>query len=181
MTQHQATGLPLDEASVLVAEASQRLWDSEGRNALVYLHHRGLNDETIKARGLGWVRDAMIPTRDGDRRFLFSGVTIPWRDGDRLTRVKIRRISNGEPRYAEAFSDRPLIYPSPGAIRVGEPLVVCEGEFDAMLLGQELPEASVITLGSASAGPTRPCLSRCSPPLAGSSLWMPIRPETPRR
>ena len=49
----------------------------------------------------------------------------------------------------EAYSDRPRIYSDPAVIRVGEPLVICEGEFDAMLLGQQLPEASVVTLGSA--------------------------------
>jgi hypothetical protein len=43
------------------------------------------------------------------------------------------------------------MFPDPAVIRPGVPLVVCEGEFDAMLLAQQLPEASVITLGSASA------------------------------
>jgi len=121
-----------------------------------------LTDETIKAAGLGWVLDAMVPTKDDDRRFLYSGVTIPWRDGKRLTRVKIRRFPNPDitPKYAEAYSDRPRIYPDPAVIRIGEPLVICEGEFDAMLLGQLLPEASVITLGSAGARTDLAVLSR---------------------
>jgi hypothetical protein len=93
----------------------------------------------------------MIPTKDGDRYFRFTGVVIPWRDGPCLTRVKIRRLEDLTPRYAEAYSDRPLIFPDPAAIIPGKPLVVTEGEFDAMLLAQQLPEASVITLGSASA------------------------------
>ena len=111
---------------------------------------------------MGWVLDAMVPTKDDDRRFLYSGVTIPWRDGKRLTRVKIRRFPNPDitPKYAEAYSDRPRIYPDPAVIRIGEPLVICEGEFDAMLLGQQLPEASVITLGSAGARTDLAVLSR---------------------
>ena len=75
------SGLPIDEASSLVAEATERLWAREGRDALTYLHNRGLTDETIKARGLGWTPGAMLPTKDGDRCFEYWGVTIPWMDG----------------------------------------------------------------------------------------------------
>lgn len=158
----QPSGLPLDEASPLVSEASERLWSSEGRDALAYLHDRGLTDETIRARGLGWVPEVMIPTKDEDRRYRYWGITIPWKDGSRLTRIKIRRFPHPEwkSKYAEAYSDRPLIYPFPAVIRVGEPLIIAEGEFDTMLLGQQLPEASVITLGSAGARTDPAVLSR---------------------
>ena len=91
----------------------------------------------------------MVPTRDGDWCFRVSGIVIPWWEGDRLTRVKIRRLDEGRPNVG-AFSDRPLIYPDPAAIRVGDPLIICEGEFDRLLLAQQLPEASVLALGSAS-------------------------------
>ena len=53
----------------------------------------------------------------------------------RLTRIKIRRIDDGKPKYAEAYSDRPLIYPDPAVIRPGRPLIVSEGEFDCLLAG----------------------------------------------
>jgi len=102
----------------------------------------------------------MVPKKEGDRCFPFSGITIPWKDGARLTRIKIRRIDDDKPKYAEAYSDRPLIFPDPAVIRPGWPLIVCEGEFDAILLGQQLPEVSVITLGSASARTDPAVLSR---------------------
>ncbi len=73
----------------------------------------------------------------------------------RLIRVKFRRIGlfRGA-RYIEAFSDDWTVYPSMAAIRSGVPLIVCEGELDAVLLGQELADlASVVTLGSASSRP----------------------------
>src|SRR5205823_3404173 len=55
---------------------------------------------------------------------------------------------------AEAFRDRPRIDPGPEGIRPGAPLVVCEGEFDSRLLGQELEGlAAVVTPGSASIRP----------------------------
>jgi len=154
------SGLPLDEASTLVDEAAGCLWGHGGESALAYLRGRGLTDETIRAAGLGFTFGVSIPTRAGDRCFRFSGIVIPWRDGARLTRIKIRRIDDGKPKYSEAYSDRPLIYPDPAVIRPGKPLIVSEGEFDCLLLGQQLPEASVITLGSASARTDPAVLSR---------------------
>jgi hypothetical protein len=150
----QWSGLPLEEASSLVTEAADRLWKPEGRQPLAYLHGRCLNDETIKAARLGWTPGVMIPTRDGDRCYRARGVVIPWFDGNRLALVKIRQPEGTEPKYAEAFRDRPTLYPGPEAIRQGWPLVIPEGEFDRLLLAQELRDlAAVVTLGSASVRP----------------------------
>jgi hypothetical protein len=93
--------------------------------------------------------------RDRSGTWPVSGITLPWFDRARLARVKIRRLGlfNGS-KYIEAFGERPRIYPGPGGIRRDAPLIVTEGEFDALLLGQELGElAAVVTLGSASARP----------------------------
>jgi len=149
----KASRLPLDAASALVTESISRLWSTEGVKALAYLHHRGLTNETIRAARLGWTRRAAgVPWNP-------PGVIIPWFEADRLALVKVRLPKKWRerfpkekrpPKYLDGFRDRPLIYPDPNIIKVGEPLVVAEGEFDAMLLGQELPEASVMTLGSAS-------------------------------
>ena len=47
------------------------------------------------------------------------------------------------------------VYPSPQIVRPDAPLILVEGEFDALLLGQELGESAVVvTLGSASARPS---------------------------
>jgi hypothetical protein len=95
------------------------------------------------------------------------GVVIPWSDGDRLALVKIRQPEGRRPKYAEVFRDRPTIYPGPEAIRPGAPLIIAEGEFDALLLGQELGElAAIVTLGSASAKP--------GPDVLGAMLPAPI-------
>ena len=63
------------------------------------------------------------------------------------------------PKYGEAFRDRPAIYPAPSQVKPGKPVVICEGEFDALLLGQEIGDlVQVITLGSASNKPAGPVL-----------------------
>jgi hypothetical protein len=140
----QPSGLPLPEAVALVETASERIWTPEGANGLAYLHGRGLNDPTIRAARLGFKPEGWP-----------SGIVIPWLDADQLTLVKIRRLGSFKgPKYIEVYRDRPRIYPGLEGIPPGKPLIIVEGEFDALLLGQELGElAAVITLGSASSKP----------------------------
>ena len=148
------SGMPEAEALALVAESLDRLWSIEGAEALAYLTDvRHLSPEVIRSARLGWTPRVAIPKREGGT-YEARGIVIPWRDGDRLTLVKIRQPDGLRLRYAEGFRERPTLFPDPRVIKPGLPLIVVEGEFDAMLLGQELGElASVVTLGSASNRP----------------------------
>jgi hypothetical protein len=93
----------------------------------------------------------MIPTRDADRCYPARGITIPWFEGNRLALVKLRQHPGDTPKYAECFRDRPGIFPDPNIIEPACPLIIVEGEFDSLLLGQELRDlAAVVTLGSGS-------------------------------
>jgi DNA primase len=147
------SGLPLNEASSLVEKSVRCLWGPGGKIALAYLHGRGLTEATIRAAGLGLTPKIWIPKRDGTGSYPYWGIIIPWKDGDRLRQVRIRLHPEtpSKNKYTSAFADSPSIYPSSAVIRPGKPLIVAEGEFDALLLAQQVPEASVITLGSASA------------------------------
>ncbi|MFO0889335.1 MAG: toprim domain-containing protein [Isosphaeraceae bacterium] len=158
---------PRTDASTLAREAAERLWKLEGRECLEYLKRRGLTDETVKVASLGAIESTRIPTKDGTRSYPVSGVSIPWRASGHLRLLKVRQLDGREPRYAEAFRDRPVVYPAPEAFEPGRPLIVCEGELDALLLAQQLPEASVITLGSASGKPDGAVLSL----LLAASPW----------
>jgi hypothetical protein len=138
----------------LVETAAAYLWTHEGASALAYLKGRGLTEETIRAARLGASPGVTLPTADGARFWQASGIVIPWFAGDRLALVKIRQPEGRQPKYAEAFRERPTLFPGSDVIQPGKPLVIVEGEFDAMLLGQELGElAAVVTLGSASSRP----------------------------
>ena len=155
------TGLPEADALALVEAATARLWSIEGADALNYLRglDRCLSAETIRSARLGWTPGVMVPTRDGDRSFRASGIVIPWFAGDRLAVVKLRQPPGRKPKYAEAFRDpsRIVCYPGLEAIKPGRPLIVTEGEFDALALGEAVNGmASVVTLGSASARPLDP-------------------------
>ena len=176
----RSSGLPLADALALVTEAADRLREPEGTAARAYLHGRGLTDETIRAARLGVVASVSIPTREGDRCYQARGVVIPWFERDRLALVKIRQPEGTKPKYVEAFRDRPRVFPDPEAIEPGRPLVVVEGEFDALLLRQELRDlATVVTLGSASSRPDPAILvDLMRPPRRGSWLSITTRQET---
>jgi hypothetical protein len=162
------SGLPEADASALVTGAAARLWAPEGAAALAYLtgrprpdapaflEGRCLNPETIRAARLGWTPGVQVRAKDG-RPYAARGVVIPWFRGPRLALVKVRQPEGAKPKYAEVFRDPaalPAIYPGPEAVRPGRPLVVVEGEFDALSLGEALGGlVGVVTLGSASARP----------------------------
>jgi DNA primase len=151
-----SSSLSSDQAAALVEEASRLLWEPAGAVALKYLQDRGLEDETIRRAKLGWGSRIVLPKRSGEGTWSLSGIVVPWFDRDRLALVKIRRLGLFEgPKYIEVFRDRPLIYPGPSSVRPGGTLIVCEGEFDTLLLGQELVRLNVdvVTLGSASSNP----------------------------
>jgi len=144
-------GLPLADALALVERAETLLWSDEGIEARDHLiRDRHLTAETIRSSRLGYTPFVEIPTKEG-KHFGVRGIVIPWFDGDRPTLVKIRRPDGSTPKYAEAFRDRASTFSGNSTATIGQPLVITEGEFDALLLGQELVEpVTVITLGSAS-------------------------------
>ena len=146
------SGLPLADALALVVASEARLWSPEGSEALAYLTGpRGLSLGTIRAARLGWT-PGVRPATKGGGSYSARGWIIPWFDGDRLALVKLRQPEGDRPKYAEAFRDRPSFYPDRRVIRTGNWLVVVEGEFDALLLGQELDGlAPVVTLGGTGA------------------------------
>ena len=160
------SGLSAADAIALVEESAHRIAHGDGDDALKYLiTERFLAWETIRQHRLGWTPPISVPSSQPDRCFRVTGIVIPWFDGDRLSMVKVRREGDVKPKYIDVFRDRPTVYPGYGAIRPRTPLLAVEGEFDAMLLGQELGDrASVITLGGASARPddrTRIAMSLC--------------------
>jgi hypothetical protein len=158
------SGLPEADALALVEAAAARLWTSEGADALAYLTGpRCLTPETVRAARLGWTPGISVP-KAGVGTFRALGWVVPWFDGGRLALVKVRQPDGRRPKYAEAFRDptRLVCYPGPEAVRPGRPLVIVEGEFDAMALGDALGGlAGVVTLGGAAAEPTPAILGRC--------------------
>jgi hypothetical protein len=136
-----------EAVATLVDEAEVRLWTPSGSIGRSYLTkwRRCLTPETIRAAHLGWTfKDDNVP-------WGAMGIIVPWFNACRLARVKIRvhdgwrqKFPKGKlpPKYLELFRDPALVglYPGPEVIRPGRPVVIVEGEFDALLLGQELSD-----------------------------------------
>lgn len=164
-------GLSERDAEEVVARAVDWLWTPRGAERLAYLRGfpdpdspsrragRCLSDQTIRDVRLGFTAGLWVPARTSCRFFRTAGWVIPWFDGDRLAVVKVRQPDGNHPKYVEVYRNPDLlaVYPSPGSIAPGLPLVVAEGEFDALVLRESLEgRASAVTLGGASCTWTLP-------------------------
>jgi DNA primase len=145
-----------------VAYGQQQLWSGAGAAALSYLHAGGLADETICHFGWGWnPRDLWDDARrwglDGARIFLSRGVLIPCEVGGNLWYVKSRRFdaeghatAKAGEKYSAPRGGRGALFGADHLVGHGRPLLLCEGERDAMLAMQELSHlVDVATLGGA--------------------------------
>lgn len=136
-----------------------------------------LLQRAVKAFGLGWCpRTIQVSGADwglDDKPlYLPDGLTIPtWRNG-RLVRVKVRRV---DPSAIERWGKYGLIRGSataPAALRLKgiPPVIVVEGELDALLLAQEVGDRiGVIALGSSV---NRPDLPLCRALKAARRLFI---------
>ena len=138
-----------ERAAALIHHAQRLLWSRRGQSALDYLRQRGLTDDTIRSAHLGY-----IPcTREGnwfkdDGRYwgsgneeghdasvwLPEGVLIPWYAGGHIWKLNARRLrglEDGDAKYVQIKGSREGCYHI-DAICVDVPLVLCEGEFDAL-------------------------------------------------
>jgi DNA primase len=161
-------GMSASDAVALVGRAADRLWRPVGAAALDGLRARGLSDETIRAARLGFDPAVRATARDG-RPYSASGLVIPWTEAGRLTLVKVRQPEGRRPKYAQVFRDRPVLYVA-APIQPGRPVLVTEGELDAVLLAQQTAdwECGVVTSGSASARPDTAMAGRLLP----ASPWL---------
>lgn len=132
-----------------IGESCGELWTHPA--ILRYLRERrGLADETIQAAGLGYNPEA----RNVGGYWLEAGIVIPHLAGDRFTCVNVRttkdRQQQGRPKYqAMAGSVKTRLY-NQNTLDGAETAVICESEFDCLLLAQSLPEkwAAVATGGA---------------------------------
>lgn len=134
-------------------ECKDRLWTGGpgSESALEYLEGRGLNHDTIEAAGLG-VNDSdryHNPDRWGlkteGKVWLPRGVVIPWSDTEGVSGVNIRRPDGDVEPVADEQWKRRKYQRAPGPssplygvqwVEEGTPVVLVEGEFDAMAVMQ---------------------------------------------
>lgn len=142
-----------DEAEEVVQHAKQFVWSLAGCPARAYLTGRGLTEETIQVWGLGYnpsrYRMARLTDQHGRPVAVPRGWVIPLREGGKLWGVKFR-LPDGTPgdKYVQLAGSRPCLFGEHTLRR--EVSVLCEGEFDAMLLHQEAGD--LVGVGTTSGG-----------------------------
>jgi DNA primase len=192
-----------------VEEARSRLWTVKGTKGLNYLHERGLDDETIRAAGLGYndslkrqLRSAwgLEPSSDGKIHvWLPEGVVIPWEIGGVIWKVNIRVISAGKTngRSTQRYSSPPGcavgLY-NADAIDATHPVVLVEGELDALTITQFAGDLVVaVATGSTSGARRAKWIARLAPALqvlvafdaeekgdAAAAYWLDVLPNAKR-
>jgi len=128
------------------------LWAPAGGRALAYLRWgRGLNDDIITAARLGYVAGAPSAWETVEGLNVPCGITIPWIAEGAIWGIKVRRAA-GEQRYQQVSGGniRGSLYLA-DQIEPGLPLIITEGEFDALTAWQAgWGIASAVAIGSAS-------------------------------
>jgi hypothetical protein len=133
------------------------LWSGrpDALRALDYLHGRGLTDDTIRAVRLGFSpRWQAIGWKDADGKAagVWPGIVIPIFYSSTLWTLRVRELHTSlSAKYLNVTGSKlsGALYNGDG-IRPGAPLLIVEGEFDAILAAQQLPGLAVITPGPVS-------------------------------
>lgn len=150
----------------LVERAVGALWSPSGKDMLDYLHGRGLGDEIIKKKKLGYVplqKDGKYfeseledwgldpATSAKDKVRVPDGILIPWFDGSVLWRLAIKRPGK-EQSYGQVLGSGEGLYGVSG-IQYEFPAMIVEGEICCMSVEQECGDlVSCVATGSTTRG-----------------------------
>lgn len=142
--------------------AYDALWSDAGAKPRAWLAGRGFTEATMNAAGLGYrtadtfdAPEAWGLPVDHKRVYTPRGITIPWLIDGALWRLNVRRplsaaqIADGEEKYRGPAGHSNGLYG--GGLELGKkwPVVLVEGEFDALAVRQAAHDlACVVALGS---------------------------------
>jgi DNA primase len=163
---HPPDGIWQARAVQLIERAESCLWNGRGQDALTWLRARGLKDETIRAARLGYIPKNESKTYYVDKAELWGdprnnstpvhihsdSILIPGLIASKVWYLKMRLLNRHDPKdkYRQIRGGESSALYLADLIVNDHPVVFCEGEFDALLLKQEIKDlASVVTLGSA--------------------------------
>jgi hypothetical protein len=163
-----------EQAQAFAERCAEKLWMPAHRWALEWLRKRALSDESIRSAGMGcnpcdtrvrrneWGLDA------GPDIWLPCGITIPWEIGGKTWCLNIRRlgVTDGGPKYIGPAGWSNGLYRADD-LRQNRPVLLVEGEFDAITVRQEAGDiVTAVATGSTSGarnGPwMRPLQAACN-------------------
>jgi len=136
------------QARQAMENCERNLWADAGHRAREWLHRRGLGDSTLRRWRLGYLPGKPNEWRKVAGLSVPCGIVIPGLVENTLWYLKVRRVA-GHPKYAQVRGSAPALFGAE-TLRGQSVALLCEGEFDAMLLAQEAGDlVGVATLGSA--------------------------------
>lgn len=138
--------------NIAVRDAADAIWSPSGQPGYRYLRSRGFTKRTIRDFRLGFVAEGF---HVGDI-WVPPGITIPWHRNGKLIAVNVRRLDDesDRPRYRKVRGSKNSLF---GIDRLEDdtdlPVMLVEGEFDAMSLQQAAGELlAPLATGSAVGG-----------------------------
>src|SRR6266550_57458 len=150
----------------LVERAASVLWSPAGKDMLDYLHGRGLGDEIIKKKKLGyvpklsngsyfeselkdWGLDPGNSSKDKVR--IPDGILIPWFYGSELWRLAIKRPGK-EQSYGQVLGSGEGLY-NVNTVQYEFPVMIVEGEICCLSVEQEAGDLiACVATGSTTRG-----------------------------
>jgi hypothetical protein len=162
-------------ANLLLHMGEKFLMGNTGSFAREALHARGFRDDTILHARLGYIprdkqgrwysQDASAWGLEGDEVWYYDGLYIPSIVSKAIWKLNVRR-ADATPRYMQIRGSADAMF-GIDLIQPGLPLVLCEGELDALSGWQECGDmANFLATGSS---------TRCR-----NSYWAPIIKAAPR-
>ncbi len=131
------------------------LWSKESKRSKRYLEEeRGLTEKTIVDAGLGYIPGDYREWKTIEGLSVPCGITIPWYADRMIWGIKVRRAA-GEQRYQQVSGGniKGSLYLADN-IQPGLPILLTEGEFDA-LIAKQVGEGIICTASIGSAANKR--------------------------
>ena len=113
-------------------EAAERYSQSISAEALVYLEGRGISEEVAARYRLGTITDPIEGHQGYD-----GWISIPYFTAmDMCVGFKFRRLDDGKPKYGAPVGQKSHLYNVVATMANTSNIVICEGEFDAIVMNE---------------------------------------------
>ena len=113
----------------LLQEAAHRYAEAISEEALAYLAGRGISEETAARYRLGTITDPI----EGHQGYE-GWISIPYFTAlDLCVGFKFRRLDDGKPKYGAPIGQKSHLFNVVATMASTKSIVICEGEFDAIV------------------------------------------------
>ena len=114
----------------LLQEAAHHYAEAISKEALAYLAGRGISEETAARYRLGTITDPI----EGHQGYE-GWISIPYFTAlDMCVGFKFRRLDDGKPKYGAPVGQKSHLFNVVATMAATNSIVICEGEFDAIVM-----------------------------------------------